>query len=484
MARQRIIRFIEPQGRPSRPLNAYIRRFPLLGPILLATILKQRGYDVSVYNENISGPVHEHPEAYAEICSADVVGISIMTPTAFRGYTVADRIRKDAPGATIVFGGVHATFLPQEALAHGDVVVRGEGETVIEDIASGKITSGIIDAEPLADLDELPAANHFLMRDFDKLIAERPTREMYELPLITSRGCPYACTYCSVTRMFGQKVRRQSVEKVYRDVRRYLEQGFRFLFFYDDNFTSDREWTKQLLERLRPLRGRFNAQAPVDFHWIDRARHQRDDELLRAMRRGGCYALMMGYETLDDATAKHWHKGYQGSRSLQIRLEEDTKILHDNGIWTYAMFVLGPQHTPRTADRIVNFAQRCKVGSMQITILTPFPGTPLLDEMRPNLILNDFPADWDYYDCTHCVYDHSRMDVETFQRTVLNAHRRFYRWGGWNARSLRRVAEGPLSAREKLLDVWGRAKLNMNMLGRWRREMDEFVEMVKARTGG
>ena len=483
MPPQRKIRLIEPQGRPARPLNAYIRRFPLVGPILLATILDERGYDVSVYNENVSGPVDADRGSYEDVCGADVVGISIMTPTAARGYAIADRLRRDAPAATIVFGGVHATFMPEEALAHGDVVVLGEGETVIEAIASGEITSGVLTPSPADDLDALPTLNHFLMRDFQKLIDERPRREMYELPVMTSRGCPYACTYCSVTKMFGRKVRRQSVEKVHADLRRHVQQGFRSFFFYDDNFTSDRDWTKDLLERLRPMRIRFNAQSRVDFHWVNRARHHSDKALLKAMRRGGCNALMMGYETLEDGTAKHWHKGYQGNHSLEARLEEDTAILHDHGIWTYAMFVLGPQHGPAAVERIVDFAQRCHVGSMQISVLTPFPGTPLMDEMRPHLVLNRFPADWDYYDATHCVYDHGRMDVEVLQSTLLKAYHRFYRWGGWNRRSLRHIVGGPGTFSDKLGDLWGRVQLNRNMLARWQTEMDDFASMIRTRTG-
>lgn len=482
MSRQRKIRFIEPQGRPDRPLNAFITRWPVLGPITLATILHERGYDVSIYNENISGPLDENPKAYQDVCSADVVGISIMTPVAYRGYTLADRIRSDAPAVTIAFGGVHATFRSEEALLHADIVVRGEGETVIESIAAGEITSGIVEAKPLEDLDELPTLNHFLMQDFDRFVRKSHKRELYEFPLITSRGCPYGCTYCSVTGMFGRRVRRQSVEKVLKDIRHYVDQGFRNLFFFDDNFTSDRAWTKQLLARLRSMNVMFSAQARVDFHWIDRVRGKRDDELLKSLRRGGCIALLMGYETIDDETASEWRKGYQGNLPLEARLAEDTKILHDNGIWTYAMFVLGPRHTARTAMRVLNFAKRCDVESFQMAILTPFPGTPLFEQMRPHLVLDDFPADWDYYDGTHCVYDHARMGAEEFQNTVIDVHRRFYRFGGWSPRSIRAIARRPVAAVDKLIDMGTRVIRNRDLFGRWSRESDEFVRMLKART--
>ena len=263
----RKVRFIEPQGRSRRLMAAWIRRWPLLGPITLASLLHQRGYDAGVYNENISGALEDNPDALRDVCSANVVGISIMTPTASRGYELAGRIRREAPRATIVFGGPHATFVPHEAARYGNVVVRGEGETVIEAIAAGQVRQGVIRADPPANLDVIPRLEHRLMRNFDQLLRSCRGQEMYPLPVMASRGCPHGCVYCSVTRMFGRHVRRQSVDKVAADLEHYVRQGFRRFFFYDDNFTADRAWAKQLLERMRPWRCRFNAQTRADFPW-------------------------------------------------------------------------------------------------------------------------------------------------------------------------------------------------------------------------
>ena len=480
MLRHRKIRLIEPRGRPGRPFNAWITRWPLLGPITLASILEQRGYDVAAYSETISGSVLDDPAIYEDLCSADVVGISVMTPTAARGYEIADRLRADAPGVTIALGGVHATFMPQEALAHADIVVRGEGETVIEAIAAGQAPPGIIQAQPLANLDELPTLNHFLLHDFEKLVAGR-RRALYELPVMTSRGCPNACIYCSVTQMFGRKVRRQSVEKVHRDLTAYAEQGFRHLFFYDDNFTTDRAWTRRLLARVLPMGMRFNAQARADFHWEDRSRRRRDEPLLRMLRRASGNVLYVGYETVDESTARQWRKGYRGGGSLQKRLREDTRILHDSGFWIHGMFIMGPGHTDRTADRIVDFARRGQIESIQISILTPAPGTRLFEQMRPHLMLTEFPNDWDFYDGTHCVYNHGRLGVEGLQRAVLRAHRRFYNWGGWNVRRIRALLEQPVPMADKLSTFWRNARIARKTLRAWRNEIDAFLEMVRLR---
>jgi len=478
--RARRIRFIEPSGREGRPFNAWLSRWPLLGPITLATILHERGYDAAVYNENLSGPLLENRPAYEDICAADVVGISIMTPTAARGYALADRLRRDAPQAKIAFGGAHATFLPEEALAHGDIVVCGEGESVIEQIARGDMPDGIVRAVPLADLDQVPTLRHDLMRDFDQLLARCRRRELYELPVVTSRGCPHACTYCSVTQMFGRQVRRQSPDKVLRDVETYMARGFRRLFFYDDNFTSDRTWSQAVLGRLAPMGLRFNAQVRADFQWLDARRRRLDESLLEAMHKAGGDVLYIGYETIDDATAREWHKGYRGDRPLRERLLEDTHILHSSGFWIHGMFVLGPQHTSDTADGIVRFARQAKIESIQISILTPLPGTALFREMQPHLVFRNFPADWDYYDGTHCVYNHSRLGIEGIQKALLDAHARFYRWGGLSLRRIRALVEQKIPIMDKLALFWGHARLARTTLRKWRDETRLFLEATRA----
>lgn len=482
MTRKAKIRFIEPQGRGARPLNVFISRWPLIGPILLATILDKRGYDARTYNENVSGPIEENAEAWRDVCSADVVALTIMTPTAPRGYTIADRLRVEAPSARIAFGGVHATFMPEEALPHGDIVCRGEGEHVIEAIARGDIRSGIVPTEPLVDLDELPAPDFTLMRDFDKLLSRCYKRELYEMPIMSSRGCPYGCTYCSVTRMFGRKIRRRSVAKTIEDVEHYMGQGFQTFYFYDDNFLSDREWARDLLRRMAPLKSRFQAAARVDFSWTDSTRTRRDEDLLHAMENAGCLGLLLGYETLDDDTAKEWNKGYlPAGGKLESRLFEDTRILHVHGIWSYGMFVLGPRHDRRTTDRILRFARRSELHSLQVSMLTPFPGTPLFDKMRPHLFLTDFPGDWDFYDGAHCTFNNGKLTPEEYQRLVLEVHKQFYRLGGWTPRSLRTVANRSIAIQDKVMDYVARVVKNRDVFNRWEVESDAYIDMIRQR---
>jgi hypothetical protein len=160
---------------------------------------------------------------------------------------------------------------------------------------------------------------------------------------------------------------------------------------------------------------------------------------------------------------------------------EDTKILHDSGFWIHGMFVLGPHDTPRTANRIVQFARRGGIESIQISILTPLPGTPLMDQFRPHLVFTDYPGDWDFYDGTHCVYGHGVTSPQELQRALLKAHRKFYTWGGWSGRRFRSCMEQRLPVLDKLSQLWANARTARTTLREWARETKEYLEILRTR---
>jgi radical SAM superfamily enzyme YgiQ (UPF0313 family) len=281
--------------------------------------------------------------------------------------------------------------------------------------------------------------------------------------------------------MFGRKVRRRSVERVYEDIQRYAQQGFREFFFYDDNFTSDRDWTRELMRRLRPLDVRVWAQTRVDFPWLDRSRKVLDRALLEEMRQGGGAVLYIGYETIDEATASRWRKGYRGPGGLRHRLREDTEILHEHGFWIHGMFVVGPEHTNESVDEILEFSREAKIESIQLSVLTPLPGTPLFEQMRPHLIFTDFPQDWDYYDGAHCVYSNSRLGVQALQETILRAHRRFYRGYSWSLRRIQDALAGKAPLADRLQWMWSGARVARKTLKEWEEETRQFLELVRSR---
>lgn len=278
------VRFIEPQSRQGTLFNPYVRKWPLMGTVILGTLLQERGHDVVVYNENISGSVLNDPDILADLCEADYVGISIMTPTASRGYEIAAGIRERSRRPQIVIGGVHASFQPDEALAHADFVVTGEGENVIADIVEGRADPGLIRGTPVEDMDVLPVPTHEIIHQFQTLWGDPRAKKLYRVPLVTSRGCPHNCQYCSVTALFGHRYRYRSAERVIEDIRTLHDRGYRGFFFYDDNFTADRVRVRRILDTVRELGIAWNAQARLDFHWQDPKHRRHCDKLLGRRR--------------------------------------------------------------------------------------------------------------------------------------------------------------------------------------------------------
>lgn len=199
------------------PGSHIFSKFPLprLGSVLLSTMLRDRGYRVRVFIEDVAEP------DWAFVENSDLVCISTITSTAVRAYAIADRIR--ALGIPVVMGGPHVTFLAEEALEHASFVVRGEGEgpllELVSSLETGRPTLSDIrglsyrdtDGHPvhnppagfIQDLDSLPEPDFSLVHNW------KPSRSY---PVSTSRGCPYGCKFCSVIQMFGRKYRFKSVE--------------------------------------------------------------------------------------------------------------------------------------------------------------------------------------------------------------------------------------------------------------------------------
>jgi radical SAM superfamily enzyme YgiQ (UPF0313 family) len=436
MPRIRKIVMVEPRA-PGYHVYSRVR-LPRLGLPLLAGVLKQEGYDdVTLYCEDIA------PIDVADVCRADLVGISTTTSTAPAAYRLGNLVKKRNPNATVVIGGVHVTFLPNEPFEEEtrqrfgidgpicDHVVRGEAErllpALVRSIEAGDRPEPILgetlrpDPEHRIDwrraipnLDDLPLA------DVTAIVGHR---RIHIAPIATSRGCPFDCSFCSVIEMFGQKMRYRSIEpddprSVISELRQHQSIGWRDTFFYDDNFCANVARTKQLLENMI----RANV---VPRTWSAQVRATevvRDRELLELMRRTNCIMVYIGMESVNPHTLEEFNK-----RQTVEQIVEAIHVLQQYGIRAHGMFVFGAdEDTVETLRATADFAIRHNVSTVQFMILTPLPGTRYFRKLRDEGRIFDY--NWTHYDAHHTVFYPKRMSPAELQHAAFEGMSKVYRY--------------------------------------------------------
>lgn len=408
--------FIEPKA----PNLHIFSRFPLprLGTIILGTMMKQRGWEVEVFVEEL------REIDFAVIKSAHLVGISTITSTAPRAYALADKVREK--GIPVIMGGPHVTFMADEALEHADFVIRGEGEQTlmafIDALEKGGDFSGIPNLSYqedgrtihntrrpfVKDLDQIPFPDLSLLKTTRKEIPK-----LRSIPVQTSRGCPFECSFCSVTGMFGKKYRFRSTKNIIEELQRY-DHRKNLIFFYDDNFTADRRRAKDLLEAM--IRERFK------FKWTTQVRADvaKDPELVKLMKKAGCHTLYIGFESVNPESLKAMKK-----RQTVEDITEAIKVLRKHRIGVHGMFVYGfDEDDWKTVKQTVRFAKRSRLNSTQFLILTPLPGSEFFNRVSQEDRIQF--RDWALYDAHHVVFKPARLSLFDLQRAQIFSHKKFY----------------------------------------------------------
>ncbi len=405
------IRLIEPNA-PSMHLwsKSYFVR---LGLPMIGAALKQQGHDVRIFNPQLA------PVDWADVHSAELVGLSSTTSTTPETYRIADDLR--ARGIPVIIGGSHVTFMADEALQHADYVARGEGgETIMVELAEALAGDRELDSikgisymkdgeavhaplhERCADLDTLPFPDITLVDGHERIT---------QTPIMTSWGCPFACNFCSVTAMFGRKYRFRSAENVVAEIK---EKKPRKIFFYDDNFAADKRRLKTLL-RLMIAEGiavPWGAQVRTDV--------VKDKELMELMRASGADFVALGLESVNQDTLDHFEKS-----QTVAEIEESIRILHDYGIRSHGMFVLGAEHDgDRSVHDTVDFALKNGIDTVMLNILTPLPGTKQFADLDAEGRIIE--RDWSFYDAQHVVFRPQLMTPIHLLQETLRANRRFY----------------------------------------------------------
>jgi len=389
------IAFIIPRWPKDSFWDVIAFKFPLLSTSLLAGLTPSH-HEISLIDESLS--VIDFDQ------KVDLVAISVITPLAPRGYEIADQFRKR--GRRVVMGGIHASWLPEEAKDHSDSVVLGEADEIWGDILKDAEKGEL---KPFYRQKERTRLNGLPIPRRDLL----PKRGYLFYNLIqTTRGCPYDCEFCSVTALHGRTYRMRPVVEVEREIQS-LERSKAYIFFVDDNVVGNLAHAKELLTMLSHYRLRWVSQGPIHI--------AEDAEMVSLMAKAGCHGLFIGFESLREENLD-----LMGKRiNRVVGYEKGIQKLHDAGIGVYASFVFGYDYDdPLVFDEFLEFAERNRIEGAFLPILTPFPGTRIHQRLKQEgRILTE---DWSKYDMATVVFRPKRMTVDELQEGFWKVNRSFY----------------------------------------------------------
>jgi len=385
----------------------------------------------------------------------DVVGIGIHTGNARRGYEIGRQVRQR--GAWVVFGGIHATLFPEEAVEHGaaHAVVRGDGDLVwprvVDDCLAGQ-PRAVYEGGRIAG-DEFASARWDLL----------PSGRYMWASVQTVRGCPKHCSFCSVWRTDGQKPRQRGVDRVVREIVELRRLGFRFIALADDNFypvtlgdlaQAKRREDDSRLRELEALRAeRFAlmsrlAELPNDLVFYTQITMEaaEDPAFLEAMRRAKIRGALVGVESVTVDGLKDVYKGFNLAGDA---LAERLRTFRHHGIHVLGSFIFGlPSDTKDSFDATVALAERADLTFAQFVLLTPFPGTVdfekwAVDENRRGTVVDGVPLTKHWLipeNRRPRLYTaHPTMSLEEIRLGTQRAWDQFYSWRHVWARS--RVVE-------------------------------------------
>jgi len=409
---------------------------PPLGLGYIAAVLEKQGYEVKILDCNLRYSTHNLKQQFD--CWADVVGITSMSCNYHYAIQLAKMVKQVDRRKVTVLGGPHPTAMAQQVLAEKcvDYVVQGEGEfttlklieclegrgdlSKIDGIAYRKSDQVIVQPKNshIEELDSLPYPAYHLL-SLDKY-QDAPHGVFFErkpfLPMFTSRGCPYQCKFCANPAIWGHVWRARSAKNIVDEIN-YLVDKFNVkeIHFEDDNFTLDRNRLIEICNRI--------LESGLDIAWKcpNGVRFEGLDlDVLKLMRKSGCYSLSFGIESGVQKILEGVNKKMRLGLVKKV-IEEARKA----GISTVGFFIIGlPGETVETARQTIRFAKSLKLTAAQFNIFVPFPGTAIFDEyIRKGYISK---LDWRKFSVDYPVFETESLRSDEIRSLRRQAFREFY----------------------------------------------------------
>ncbi|MCW4030099.1 MAG: cobalamin-dependent protein [Candidatus Bathyarchaeota archaeon] len=422
-----------------------------LGLAYLAAVAEKEGHEISVIDCQAEHLTSDLFRARMSKESPEVVGVTATTLLYKSAMQLIDIAKELHPNATTMLGGSHGTFWDENALNEYpslDIVVRREGEAtfveLLEKLQHNEPLTNVLgityrqkdgairrteDRPLIQDLDALPFPAHHLMpmenlKRMGKIL----------IPLMSSRGCVFWCDFCSTVRMFGRGYRWRSAKNVVDEMQLVHDKyGVDQVTFYDDAFSVDRNRVLKICEELhtRKLNMMWDCGTRVDM--VDR-------ELLKTMKDAGCIAVWMGVESGSEAILGAMHKKIKLDQTL-----DSFKTAQQVGLMTIANVVLGfPGETEETAKATINFVKKVNPDDVGFYVATPYPGTPMYEQVIKNGWLR--VTDFDKFDTAGPTFETPQLSMEKLAELRYKAYQQFYLRPGYVFKMMRKGGTYGISA--------------------------------------
>jgi radical SAM superfamily enzyme YgiQ (UPF0313 family) len=393
------------------PISDYRRGFALnwdskYPPVSLGILsaLTPDNWEVEIYDENFDE---------FEIRDVDLVGITALTATANRAYTIAQEYKK--AGIPVIIGGVHASMMPDEAAKYVDCVVQGEAEgiwpQILKDFEEGKLQNRYKGYHTPPE--EIPIARHDLFHP-DYLFTT----------IQTTRGCPSDCAFCSVHNFNGNIHRMRPVQDILDELE-VLPEG-KLVFFVDDNIIGyskkSRERSIELFKGMvdRGIKRKWFSQTSLNV--------ADEPEVLKWARKSGCHTLLIGIESEEEGMLENIKKKVNLKAGVD-QYKRKFKKIQRKGIPVMGTFIFGHDNdTEESLKRRAAFIKKCGVDLVQASVLTPLPGTKVYEDFveQGRLVVNNFPSDWQRFHFLEPVYKPAKIERERLQRIMWTNWVRIY----------------------------------------------------------
>jgi radical SAM superfamily enzyme YgiQ (UPF0313 family) len=349
----------------------------------------------------------------------DMVGISAMTQQVTRGYEIAKEFRRR--GTYVAMGGIHASVLPDEVLKWVDTVIIGEAEDLwpqfLEDFKENREKRSYKQPEgKFVDLTKSPVPSYDFLKN--KNYFKNPKYFYNLIPVQVSRGCPHNCEFCLVTKCYGNKFRKKTIEQVTLEINK-IKECFpgKTIMFADDNLFIDRKYARELMILLKELRIRWVAQSDISIG-------EHEDLIKLAYESGGLF-LLIGFESINPENLKTMNNNSWKCKQLAnypINIER----IQTHGIIVFGSFIFGLDNDDKNVfNDVVQFMDENNITG-QLTIATPLPGSRLLERLKQEDRLIEKEPFWDKCTFFDVLYKPKKMTVDELEEGFIWAYKQLF----------------------------------------------------------